>query len=58
MSEHIVKSFDDELTQLNAAITRMGGMAQSQFDATLRALQARVQDLQKQQEGDLPTPSK
>jgi phosphate transport system protein len=41
MSEHIVKSFDDELTQLNEAITRMGGMAQSQFDATMRALQAR-----------------
>jgi phosphate transport system protein len=41
MSDHIVKSFDDELTQLNAAITRMGGLAQSQFDATLRALRAR-----------------
>jgi len=41
MSEHIVKSFDDELTQLNEAITRMGAMAQSQFDATMRALQAR-----------------
>jgi phosphate transport system protein len=41
MSEHIVKSFDDELTQLNAAITRMGGLAQSQFNATLDALRMR-----------------
>ncbi|TLY51998.1 MAG: phosphate signaling complex protein PhoU [Gammaproteobacteria bacterium] len=41
MSEHIVKSFDDELTQLNAAITHMGDMAKSQFNATLQALRAR-----------------
>lgn len=41
MSEHIVKSFDDELTQLNAAITRMGEMAKTQFNATLQALRAR-----------------
>jgi septation ring formation regulator EzrA len=31
---------------------------QAAAQAQLRALQARVQDLQKQQEGDLPTPSK
>lgn len=41
MSDHIVKSFDDELTQLNAAITRMGELAQSQFGATLQALHNR-----------------
>ncbi len=38
MSEHIVKSFDDELSQLNAAIARMGESAQSQFAATMKAL--------------------
>ena len=41
MSDHIVKSFDDELTQLNAAITHMGEMAKGQFSATLRALRMR-----------------
>jgi phosphate transport system protein len=41
MSEHIVKSFDDELTQLNSAIARMGELSQSQFAATLHALHAR-----------------
>ena len=41
MSDHIVKSFDDELSQLNAAIERMGGLAQSQFATTLAALHAR-----------------
>jgi phosphate transport system protein len=41
MSEHIVKSFDDELTQLNAAIARMGELAQTQFGATLDALRVR-----------------
>ncbi len=41
MSEHIVKSFDDELSQLNAAIARMGESAQSQFAATMKALRTR-----------------
>jgi phosphate transport system protein len=41
MSEHIVKSFDDELSQLNAAIARMGESAQSQFAATMNALRTR-----------------
>jgi phosphate transport system protein len=41
MSTHIVKSFDDELTQLNSAIARMGELSQSQFAATLQALQSR-----------------
>jgi phosphate transport system protein len=38
MSDHIVKSFDDELAQLNTAIARMGESAQSQFAATMNAL--------------------
>ncbi|MEP6939313.1 MAG: phosphate signaling complex protein PhoU [Rudaea sp.] len=41
MSEHIVKSFDDELTQLNAAITRMGELAKTQFGAAMVALRTR-----------------
>lgn len=41
MSDHIVKSFDDELTQLNAAIARMGELSQSQFAAALQALHDR-----------------
>lgn len=41
MSEHIVKSFDDELSQLNAAIARMGESAQSQFAATMTSLRKR-----------------
>jgi phosphate transport system protein len=41
MSTHIVKSFDDELSQLNAAIARMGESAQSQFIATIHALRTR-----------------
>jgi len=41
MSEHIVKSFDDELSQLNAAIARMGESAQFQFAATMSALRMR-----------------
>ena len=41
MSDHIVKSFDDELSQLNGAIARMGELAQSQFATTLEALHAR-----------------
>ena len=41
MSEHIVKSFDDELSQLNAAIARMGELTQSQFATTMNALRTR-----------------
>ena len=41
MSEHIVKSFDDELAQLNAAITRMGELAKTQFGAAMIALRTR-----------------
>jgi phosphate transport system protein len=38
MSDHIVKSFDDELTQLNTAITRMGELSQTQLAGALDAL--------------------
>jgi phosphate transport system protein len=38
MSEHIVKSFDDELTQLNSAITRMGQLSQTQLAGAIDAL--------------------
>ena len=38
MSEHIVKSFDDELSRLTAAITRMGQLSQTQMAGALDAL--------------------
>ena len=38
MSDHIVKSFDDELTQLNNAITRMGELSQTQLAGAIDAL--------------------
>ncbi|MEP6483381.1 MAG: phosphate signaling complex protein PhoU [Rudaea sp.] len=38
MSEHIVKSFDDELTQLNSAIARMGQLSQTQLAGAIDAL--------------------
>ena len=38
MSDHIVKSFDDELTRLNAAITRMGQLSQTQLAGAIDAL--------------------
>jgi phosphate transport system protein len=38
MSDHIVKSFDDELTRLNAAITRMGELSQTQLAGAIDAL--------------------
>ena len=38
MSDHIVKSFDDELTQLNDAITRMGELSQTQLAGAIDAL--------------------
>jgi len=38
MSDHIVKSFDAELTALTAAITRMGELSQTQLAGALDAL--------------------
>jgi phosphate transport system protein len=36
--DHIVKSFDDELAKLNQAIAQMGGLAEAQLQAAVRAL--------------------
>jgi len=38
MSDHIVKSFDDELTQLNTAIARMGELSQTQLAGAIDAM--------------------
>ena len=37
-SEHIVKSYDEELKQLNSLISRMGGLAETQIDAAMQAV--------------------
>ena len=37
-SEHIVKSFDEKLNQLNTAIAQMGGLAEIQLDEAVQAL--------------------
>jgi len=41
MSDHIVKSFDDELTQLNIAIARMGELSQTQLAGAIDAMLVR-----------------
>ncbi|MCE2392615.1 MAG: phosphate signaling complex protein PhoU [Proteobacteria bacterium] len=38
MSEHIVKSFDEELERLRGAVQEMGGLAAEQLELSLRAL--------------------
>lgn len=40
-TDHIVKSFDEELSQLSGLISRMGGMAENQLDKAINALQTR-----------------
>lgn len=40
-SEHIVKSFDEELKQLSQMVAQMGGLAESQLQAAIEALVAR-----------------
>jgi len=45
MSEHIVKSFGEELEQLAADIARMGGLAESMVADALRAVVRRDPDL-------------
>jgi phosphate transport system protein len=40
-TEHIVKSFDDELKQLSQMVAQMGGLAESQLQAAIEALVAR-----------------
>lgn len=37
-SEHIVKSYDEELKQLNTHISRMGGLVETQLDAAIQAV--------------------
>ncbi len=37
-SEHVVKSYDEELNRLNNAITQMGGLAESQLAAAIEAV--------------------
>jgi len=44
-SEHIVKSFDDQLTELSQTIARMGGLAESQLSSSMDALVKRDSDL-------------
>ena len=52
-SEHIVKSFDEELQQLNAVVLRMGGVAEAQLAGSIDALVRRDSALaEKVVEGD------
>jgi phosphate transport system protein len=44
-SEHIVKSYDEELDRLNQIIVEMGGMAESQLAAAIEAVVKRDSDL-------------
>ncbi len=44
-SEHIVKSYDDELNQLNETILKMGGLAEAQFADAIQAVSTRNHDL-------------
>ncbi|NFV78980.1 phosphate signaling complex protein PhoU [Magnetospirillum aberrantis] len=45
MTEHTVKSYDEELAHLTNIIARMGGMAEAQFAAAVQALTRRDSDL-------------
>jgi phosphate transport system protein len=45
MTQHTVKSYDEELAHLTNIIARMGGMAEAQFAAALEALARRDSDL-------------
>lgn len=45
VQEHIVKSFDDELTHLNHTIAEMGGLAEAQLQTAIEALVRRDPDL-------------
>jgi phosphate transport system protein len=44
-SEHIIKSYDEELRRLNNMITEMGGLAESQLAAAIQAVVERDSDL-------------
>ena len=43
-SDHIVKSFDDELKHLNQVIAQMGGLAEAQLQMAIEALARRDTD--------------
>jgi phosphate transport system protein len=47
-SKHIVRSYDQELRQLNEMIGRMGGIAESQISSAIRAVAQRDPELAKQ----------
>jgi phosphate transport system protein len=44
-SDHVVKSYDEELKRLNNTITEMGGLAESQLAAAIQAVMKRDTDL-------------
>lgn len=44
-SEHIIKSYDEELRRLDNAITQMGGLAESQLTAAIEAVAKRDSQL-------------
>jgi phosphate transport system protein len=48
MSEHIVKSYEDELNTLTAETARMGGLAEAQVNDALEAVVGRNQSLASQ----------
>ena len=45
VSEHIIKSYDEELERLNKMIVEMGGLAESQLAAAIDAVMKRDSDL-------------
>jgi phosphate transport system protein len=45
MSDHTVKSYDEELAHLTSIIARMGGQAEAQFAAAIQSLVRRDDDL-------------
>ena len=45
VSEHTVKSYDDELKNLNQTIAQMGGLAEAQLQSAIEALVKRDSDL-------------
>lgn len=44
-TDHIVKSFDEELSRLSDLLSRMGGLAESQLENSIEALQKRNSSL-------------
>jgi phosphate transport system protein len=47
-TEHIVKSFDEDLARLSDLVSRMGGLAENQLDKAIDALQTRDSALAEQ----------